>query len=512
MISQPPQRQHPEQTSVAPPAARFAYGNDDFGAVQNNRPESLDNYTNFSIPSPVSMALSELVLEPKIEPLSLLELREKVKAIHSGDKVKRHRLSACGKLVIRKNVLGVPTYEQRGWLKGADTLTKISGGGRCMLSACPHCGAVKEKENTDRLRLVIDELKNTHQFLYGTFTLPNIKDATRQRTMLREALTLVFRPYISKMLKERFGYEGWEVCFDFTANIEKQNFHFHLPFLLALSKDLNEEELQELREILFSEWKAAAVRVGSRKPSWSGFYLERAKTLEHLSAYLNGKTQSFIYELTSGANKTGKIHYAHNQLELLALAKSPYDRAGKLWNKWSVAIAGKRRRDARGIFRTTMALVNKRLKETPKEEEEDALRLVENQWNYEIDKEKNEVVSMNLPHSYGFAMSVEYSTSESKWIKRLNKDIDFVERVAVASRLSLQGTYKPNVWNDRAVELCWSHDIEPNELEEILEAFSGTYDEAIDYKIGLGFGNPVDRDKEQEFMKALGESYYEIMK
>ena len=400
MISQPPQRQHPEQTSVAPPAARFAYGNDDFGAVQNNRPESLDNYTNFSIPSPVSMALSELVLEPKIEPLSLLELREKVKAIHSGDKVKRHRLSACGKLVIRKNVLGVPTYEQRGWLKGADTLTKISGGGRCMLSACPHCGAVKEKENTDRLRLVIDELKNTHQFLYGTFTLPNIKDATRQRTMLREALTLVFRPYISKMLKERFGYEGWEVCFDFTANIEKQNFHFHLPFLLALSKDLNEEELQELREILFSEWKAAAVRVGSRKPSWSGFYLERAKTLEHLSAYLNGKTQSFIYELTSGANKTGKIHYAHNQLELLALAKSPYDRAGKLWNKWSVAIAGKRRRDARGIFRTTMALVNKRLKETPKEEEEDALRLVENQWNYEIDKEKNEVVSMNLPHSY----------------------------------------------------------------------------------------------------------------
>jgi hypothetical protein len=414
--------------------------------------------------------------------------------------------------VIRKNVLGVPTYEQRGWLKGADTLTKISGGGRCMLSACPHCGAVKEKENTDRLRLVIDELKNTHQFLYGTFTLPNIKDATRQRTMLREALTLVFRPYISKMLKERFGYEGWEVCFDFTANIEKQNFHFHLPFLLALSKDLNEEELQELREILFSEWKAAAVRVGSRKPSWSGFYLERAKTLEHLSAYLNGKTQSFIYELTSGANKTGKIHYAHNQLELLALAKSPYDRAGKLWNKWSVAIAGKRRRDARGIFRTTMALVNKRLKETPKEEEEDALRLVENQWNYEIDKEKNEVVSMNLPHSYGFAMSVEYSTSESKWIKRLNKDIDFVARVAVASRLSLQGTYKPNVWNDRAVELCWSHDIEPNELEEILEAFSGTYDEAIDYKIGLGFGNPVDRDKEQEFMKALGESYYEIMK
>jgi hypothetical protein len=381
-----------------------------------------------------------------------------------------------------------------------------------MLSACPHCGAVKEKENTDRLRLVIDELKNTHQFLYGTFTLPNIKDATRQRTMLREALTLVFRPYISKMLKERFGYEGWEVCFDFTANIEKQNFHFHLPFLLALSKDLNEEELQELREILFSEWKAAAVRVGSRKPSWSGFYLERAKTLEHLSAYLNGKTQSFIYELTSGANKTGKIHYAHNQLELLALAKSPYDRAGKLWNKWSVAIAGKRRRDARGIFRTTMALVNKRLKETPKEEEEDALRLVENQWNYEIDKEKNEVVSMNLPHSYGFAMSVEYSTSESKWIKRLNKDIDFVARVAVASRLSLQGTYKPNVWNDRAVELCWSHDIEPNELEEILEAFSGTYDEAIDYKIGLGFGNPVDRDKEQEFMKALGESYYEIMK
>jgi hypothetical protein len=330
--------------------------------------------------------------------------------------------------------------------------------------------------------------------------------------MLREALTLVFRPYISKMLKERFGYEGWEVCFDFTANIEKQNFHFHLPFLLALSKDLNEEELQELREILFSEWKAAAVRVGSRKPSWSGFYLERAKTLEHLSAYLNGKTQSFIYELTSGANKTGKIHYAHNQLELLALAKSPYDRAGKLWNKWSVAIAGKRRRDARGIFRTTMALVNKRLKETPKEEEEDALRLVENQWNYEIDKEKNEVVSMNLPHSYGFAMSVEYSTSESKWIKRLNKDIDFVARVAVASRLSLQGTYKPNVWNDRAVELCWSHDIEPNELEEILEAFSGTYDEAIDYKIGLGFGNPVDRDKEQEFMKALGESYYEIMK
>ena len=140
------------------------------------------------------------------------------------------------------------------------------------------------------------------------------------------------------------------------------------------------------------------------------------------------------------------------------------------------------------------------------------MRLVENQWNYEIDKEKNEVVSMNLPHSYGFAMSVEYSTSESKWIKRLNKDIDFVARVAVASRLSLQGTYKPNVWNDRAVELCWSHDIEPNELEEILEAFSGTYDEAIDYKIGLGFGNPVDRDKEQEFMKALGESYYEIMK
>ena len=208
-MSQSTLTRHPEQPYKAPPAAMLG----DFGAVADNRPESLDKlYKQINL-SPAPLALSELVLEKRIKPLSMMELREKVKAIHSGDKVKRHRLSACGKLVIRKNVLGVPTYEQRGWLKGADTLTKISGGGRCMLSACPHCGAVKEKENTDRLRLVIDELKNTHQFLYGTFTLPNIKDATRQRTMLREALTLVFRPYISKMLKERFGYEGWRTAY-----------------------------------------------------------------------------------------------------------------------------------------------------------------------------------------------------------------------------------------------------------------------------------------------------------
>ena len=506
-MSQSTLTRHPEQPYKAPPAAIFG----DAGAVADNRPESLDKlYKQINL-SPAPLALSELVLEKRIKPLSMMELREKVKAIHSGDKVKRHRLSACGKLVIRRFVQGIPSYEQRGWLKGKDTTTKVSGGGRCMLSGCPHCGAVKERENTDRLRLVIDELKETHQFLYGTFTLPNIKDATRQRKMLREALTIVFRPYISKMLKERFGYDGWEVCFDFTANIEKQNFHFHLPFLLALSRDLSEEELQELREILFSEWKAAAVRVGSRKPSWSGFYLERAKTLTKLSEYLNGKTQSFIYELTSGANKTGKIHYAHNQLELLSLAQSPYDRAGKLWNHWERAIAGQRRRDARGIFRTKMAEINKRLKETPPEEEEDALRLVENEWNYEIDREKNEVVSINLPHSYGFALAVEYSTSESKWIKRLNTDIDFVERVAVASRLSLQGTYKSNLWCDRAVELCWSDSEMACDLEKKLEEFSNAYDEAIDYRIGLGFGGAVDKDRERTFIETLGEIYYQII-
>jgi len=507
-MSQSTLTRHPEQPYKAPPAAIFG----DAGAVADNRPESLDKlYKQINL-SPAPLALSELVLEKRIKPLSMMELREKVKAIHSGDKVKRHRLSACGKLVIRRFVQGIPSYEQRGWLKGKDTTTKVSGGGRCMLSGCPHCGAVKERENTDRLRLVIDELKETHQFLYGTFTLPNIKDATRQRKMLREALTIVFRPYISKMLKERFGYDGWEVCFDFTANIEKQNFHFHLPFLLALSRDLSEEELQELREILFSEWKAAAVRVGSRKPSWSGFYLERAKTLTKLSEYLNGKTQSFIYELTSGANKTGKIHYAHNQLELLSLAQSPYDRAGKLWNHWERAIAGQRRRDARGIFRTKMAEINKRLKETPKEEEEDALRLVENEWNYEIDREKNEVVSINLPHSYGFALAVEYSTSESKWIKRLNTDIDFVERVAIASRLSLQGTYKSNYWCDRAVELCWRDEIQAYEVEEMLEEFSDAYDEAMDYQISLGFGGAVDKDKEQSLFETLGDYYHQIIR
>ena len=122
-----------------------------------------------------------------------------------------------------------------------------------------------------------------------------------------------------------------------------------------------------------------------------------------------------------------------------------------------------------------MAEINKRLKETPPEEEEDALRLVENEWNYEIDREKNEVVSINLPHSYGFALAVEYSTSESKWIKRLNTDIDFVERVAVASRLSLQGTYKSNLWCDRAVELCWRDEIQPYEVEEMLEVLEEVF-------------------------------------
>lgn len=503
-----PHQYQPSRQKVA----ALPYADDDFGAVNDNRPESLDKlYKQINL-SPVPLALSELVLSPKIKPMSLMQLREKVKVIHSGSKMQRHRLSACGKLVIRKNIdaFGTPSYAQRGWLKTADTLTKVSGGGRCMLSPCPHCGAVKERENTDRLRMVIDELKADYRFIYGTFTLPNIKDATRQRKMLRDALTIVFRPYISKMLKERFGYEGWEVCFDFTANIEKENFHFHLPFLLALSKDLEDDELQELREILFAEWRAAAKQVGSRQPTWNGFFLERAKTLTKLSEYLNGKTSSFIYELTSGANKTGKIHYAHNQLELLALAQSPYDRAGKLWNHWAKAIAGQRRRDARGIFRTTMALVNKRLKDTPKEEEEDALRLVENEWNYEIDREKNEVISLNLPHSYGFALSVEYTTGESKWIDRLNTDIDFVERVAVASRLSLQGTYKSTLWCERAVKMCLNEQITSDEMQDRLGRFDDAYNEAIDYKIALGFGGAVDKEQETGFIAILGDYYHQI--
>ena len=346
-----------------------------------------------------------------------------------GIKEKAHyRLEGCGRVprgvrTIDKRGYWRTDYAEQGWSYNTETKTgKRLGTIRCGLAICPFCSAhserVRVKETSELLTHFAKEGKH---FITATFTAPNNLDAETQLDGFIKTQDKVFSGHYLKRLRDEYSYEGMIRDIDYTANIETETHHFHLPVVMVFDQ-LTPQLQVKLEDELFLRWRKFAKKSGLGTPTKSAFYFDAVRSIEGTAVYnaaklgATAKKLNLALELHASHTKTAQKS-GMNPWELLATAR-PKNKSARLFNGYARAIEGRQMNGARGKLRDQLKIIRERPEETPEETNEDLKEQI-----------KEIICSARL------AQEVQKRFSTKDWVRRLASDPIFAERVETLAEL-----------------------------------------------------------------------------
>lgn len=222
-----------------------------------------------------------------------------------------------------------------------------SGVARCgSVWACPVCSAKIRQERTLEVEAGMQRwITGGNSVIFFTLTMPHDFGEPCGALMdtISQAFSSVFsgRPY--KRDRDRFGilhsFRAWD------ATHGGNGWHPHIHGALFVKGCLDQTQLQELEESVFTRWVGAVTSRGHRPPSRKhGIRFEEANRVQDLAGYLlkvrGEKTGSNLaLELIRGDLKTG---HGRSPFEILQAFADTGDLADlELFREWVHATKGK---------------------------------------------------------------------------------------------------------------------------------------------------------------------------
>jgi len=194
-----------------------------------------------------------------------------------------------------------------------------------------------EKAEAEEL-LLRDCLERGGSVLFLTLTFPH--DWGMDFGPMRKAVAAAWRAMTSytawKKLRDQYELEWTKCCEDTHGG---NGWHPHLHALLRVSRDLTEDEVEQLQATIYGMWARQMERRGYRTPAQEHCPLERMKDAEKAAKYIAKLGLSM--EVSSPTTKQARSgHRSPWQiLENVGERARPLDIA--LWREWEVGIKGK---------------------------------------------------------------------------------------------------------------------------------------------------------------------------
>lgn len=163
-----------------------------------------------------------------------------------------------------------------GWaIGGGVTISKNKETGRARYSdtercesiwACPCCSALIRQERAKEIeKAVTEHQKSAGQVLFFTSTVQHFRN-DRLSDLFDLALSSFHRLLTSRLWKRLKKERGLAYIRSVEITYGRNGWHPHIHSLIFLDQPLSEEELEELKESLFSEWIRSVVKEGGRSP------------------------------------------------------------------------------------------------------------------------------------------------------------------------------------------------------------------------------------------------------
>ena len=200
---------------------------------------------------------------------------------------------------------------------------------------CPVCASQIQAERTKEIAQVIGA--PGRYSIYMTLTLNHTRgdDLRTLIKSLNASWARIRRGTFGRRSK-KYGEIGYVKTLDHTWS-KKSGHHPHLAILVVFPEKLPEEQLIELKELAFKNWKQS-LELEDRIANEGGFYFDTATNPGATSAYL-AKINKLAWEVGSNINKTGKTGDHLSPWEILELADtSPY--FVKIWREYCRGIKG----------------------------------------------------------------------------------------------------------------------------------------------------------------------------
>jgi hypothetical protein len=295
------------------------------------------------------------VMKPDEGKLARIRLRSSLWRISSLPSVQ-----CCGRSVLAsQGYVGVEVGDQGAGFTGLQTCGSVS--------ACPCCSA---NEREQRARVIeaagVAHLRAGGQLVFMTLTLPhdtgdpladllgtcvdgwNAIQKSADWRALAKVCGIAMASRAGGEVKRRLAFvRAVEVTHG------RSGWHPHLHVLLFV-EDLDDDRLQQLRDVVFTEWAAYVVGRGWRAPVEEAFDVQRVvgvSNAEGLARYLAkiqdqyvpGERQWGVHrEMARGDRKTGKRWHTRSPFQIAESAANGHGLDLVLWREYERATKGRR--------------------------------------------------------------------------------------------------------------------------------------------------------------------------
>ena len=227
-------------------------------------------------------------------------------------------------------------YGVGAFIKHNLTKNKSSWGGLhlCKSLNCPTCGSRRRYVKAKELQAVLDaHTKAGGSQLAAHFTTDDnsFDDLKEALGFISSCLNRMFSGRFGKMLKEKYGYDGYFRVIESTINIRRRGHHPHAHMIITFNRRLSHHEVEVLTRLLIEKWCGLVENQsgGTNKPYRTlqkvhqVYHSDQTKDYgQEISKYLLKVCSGITGELTQTPNKLGKQDNSFGILEAVQFAMS----------------------------------------------------------------------------------------------------------------------------------------------------------------------------------------------
>jgi hypothetical protein len=202
----------------------------------------------------------------------------------------------------------------------------------CKSFNCPTCGARRRFVKAKEVQVVMDEhTKAGGSQLAAHFTTDDnaFTDLKEALEFISDCLNRMFSGRFGKMLKDKYGYDGYFRVIESTINIRRRGHHPHAHLIVTFNRRLSHHDIEVLSRLLVDKWcgLVESKSGGSNKPYKTlqsvhqVYHSDQTKDYgQQISKYLMKVCSGITGELTHSQNKHAKHQGSFGILEGVQVA------------------------------------------------------------------------------------------------------------------------------------------------------------------------------------------------